>query len=216
MIVVGDGYLDVVSPPAAELFGVDEAKSHINNLGDSSKDGDVLSALVAARQHIENVLKRSLCTQTFDWILPGFADDFGLYWVSGARYPYAPDCNGFEIPRPPLISVDALYYRDADGAEQSISSSNFRVIAPRGPLASCGRLFASGSYTWPATIAEPDAVRLRFTAGYGGPEQVPEPIRQAAKLLLGDFFENREAQFVGVSVQDNPTVMRLLDPYIVR
>ncbi len=38
-------------------------------------------------------------------------------------------------------------------------------------------------------------------------------IKAAALLLVGDLYQNREAQITGTIVSDNPTVQRLLYPY---
>jgi len=42
---------------------------------------------------------------------------------------------------------------------------------------------------------------------------VPPSVRAAVLLIAADLHENREAQFVGVSVEDNPAVHRLLHFY---
>ena len=49
------------------------------------------------------------------------------------------------------------------------------------------------------------------------PVEVPVPasIKQACKLLVGDYFENREAVVVGMIVAKNPTAESLLHFYRV-
>lgn len=49
----------------------------------------------------------------------------------------------------------------------------------------------------------------------GAEEPVPASVKAAILLTIGDLYENREAQFVGVIRADNPTVLRLLSPYRV-
>ena len=44
---------------------------------------------------------------------------------------------------------------------------------------------------------------------------VPASVRAAVLLIAADLHENREAQFVGVSVAENPAVHRLLHFYRV-
>lgn len=47
-------------------------------------------------------------------------------------------------------------------------------------------------------------------------EPIPGSVKQAHKLLVGDAYENREAQVVGSArstIQANPAVTRLLFPY---
>jgi len=45
------------------------------------------------------------------------------------------------------------------------------------------------------------------------PASYPASIRAAALLLIGDMFENREAQIIGATVVENKAVMNLLYPY---
>lgn len=49
-----------------------------------------------------------------------------------------------------------------------------------------------------------------WTNADGEPQPVPASIKQAAKLLVGDFYNNREALIIGTIVADNPAVERLL------
>ncbi len=49
----------------------------------------------------------------------------------------------------------------------------------------------------------------------GAEEPVPASVKAAILLTIGDLYENREGAFVGVSRVDNPTVLRLLNPYRV-
>jgi len=42
---------------------------------------------------------------------------------------------------------------------------------------------------------------------------VPEPVRQAIKMIVGDLYENRESATTGATVSVNPTTERLLYPY---
>jgi len=47
----------------------------------------------------------------------------------------------------------------------------------------------------------------------GNDVDVPASVVQAILLLIGDFYENREAVITGTIVAENPTVMRLLHFY---
>lgn len=54
-----------------------------------------------------------------------------------------------------------------------------------------------------------------WTDSEGATVDVPASIKAAELLIIGDLYENREAQIIGVSVADNPTVERLLHFYRV-
>lgn len=196
------GKLSLITPPAAEPVLLDEIKAHLNLLDDSSQDGLVISAMIGARQMVEEWTERALVQQTLEWLtprFPGCPPDWQTYIV---------------LPRPPLLSVTSISYVDADGALQTVAAADYSVLAPSGPAAAHGEVCPAVGKSWPTALAyQRDAVRVRYVAGYGGPEAVPDPIRSAIKLMVSDLFEHREAQFVGVSVSANPTVERLLAPY---
>ena len=73
--------------------------------------------------------------------------------------------------------------------------------------------------SWPTNLqSRPDAVGVEFVAGYGdAPADVPAPIRQAMRLLIGAWYENRESTAIGVSVAELPAsvnVGALIAPYV--
>lgn len=230
----GEGILSLVTPPAAEIMSLDEAKAHLGLVGDASHDGEVIAAMLGARQLVEEWTGRALVTQTWDWFCPRF-----------------PGACGFQIPKPPLISVTHVKYWDdaaldaasavyaaayeaAAGdpsaqeaalaaftiakaaAEKTFNPAYYSFFAPSGPACTYGRIDLANGASWPSVRSRRDAVRIRFVAGYGNAAQVPDPFRSAAKLLLGDLFEHREAQFVGVSVAENMAVERLLSIFTMR
>lgn len=45
------------------------------------------------------------------------------------------------------------------------------------------------------------------------PPASPEAVKQAVLLMVGDFYENREADIKGTSYTMRPTVAHLLQPY---
>lgn len=49
-----------------------------------------------------------------------------------------------------------------------------------------------------------------------GAHAVPNDIRDAMLLLIGDAYENRESQIVGTIIAQNDAAMRLLEKYVVR
>jgi hypothetical protein len=70
---------------------------------------------------------------------------------------------------------------------------------------------------WPATAREPDAVRIRFRAGYqlaAGKSTVPEQIRQMIGLTVNTWFAQREQIVTGTIVAQIPdAVLPLVDAY---
>jgi hypothetical protein len=96
-------------------------------------------------------LKRALRTQDWILVLPSFYAGMNCY-------------GHIVLPLPPLQTVTAIKYLDADGNEQTISTSVYRVVN-NGTEPSVVML-VGGQY-WPTHGCYPDAVRIEFTAGYG-------------------------------------------------
>ncbi len=169
--------LKLITPPAVEPVSLDEAKEHLRVV---IADDDALIAglIVAARQAAENYTRRAFVAQT---------------WEAGySAFP----CHAFELAKPPLIEVVSVSYTDDDDVAQTLSASLYVVDDYAEPA----KLIRKRNATWPAITEMGARVRIRFTAGYAGEgspangaENVPEAIKQAIKLHLGEMYENREA-----------------------
>jgi len=97
----------------------------------------------------------------------------------------------------PDSEIDSAVFTDAAGSDLDyrIDRRDQRLLVQ--PLAGFGR---------PAAIT--------FTAGYGAPADVPAAIRQAMLLLIGHWYEHREAVSLGASPSALPVAVdTLLAPY---
>lgn len=160
-----------VTDPTAEPVSLAEAKTHLR-VDTTADDALIASLVVAAREAIEEISGRSLMTQTWDLVFDAFPD--------------AP----FTVPRPPLASVTHITYTDKDGNESTFASANYVVDTNSEP----GRVALATDAEWPSTTLYPiGAVVVRFVAGYGNAGDVPERYLQALKLVIGHWYENREA-----------------------
>lgn len=192
------------TPPQAPLLTLAEAYQHLRldpSFGVSPEgrpdDALILSVITAATQHLDGwtgVLGRALVSQ--------------VYRAEAA----CPDASRrLQIPMP-VASVDTVEVL-RDDAYELVSANewtwrdmgSWAVVQPR------------RGFSWPSHDADEAAFRITFTAGYGGPEDVPAPIRQAALLLLGAFYENREADITGTMITALPHgVDMLIAPWRVR
>lgn len=173
--------------PASEPVSVSEFKTHAR-IDHSDEDTLITAYLVAARQWSETWLRRSLITQT---------------WV--ARY------DGFParivLPYAPLQSVTSIQYVDASGNTQTASTALYVVDTYRHP----GEVYLAYDQTWPTTRDEQNAVTITYVAGYGDdPDDVPEAIRHAIKLIAGHLYEMREPVVAGQTVAEVPESFKSL------
>lgn len=166
--------------PALDPVSLSEAKAHCR-VGIDTDDGLIAGYILAARQHVEREVGRVLITQRWDYMVDRC---WPKAW-DGACYR-----SRIVLPLPPLLSVVSIQYIDDQGATQTLATDQYRVI--KGEM--FGYVEPAFGVSWPAVRAVSDAITVRFEAGYGAsPGAVPEPLRQAILLLIGHWYENREA-----------------------
>ena len=165
--------LKLFTAPSVEPISLAEAKLHLRV--DIDDDDDLISSLITTvRIYAESITNRALIQQTWDY----FADA-------------VPASDRIVVPLPPLISVTGLYYTPYGAGESTLSSAYYTVDTNSTP----GRVVLNSGYAWPGdTLAVANGFRMRFVAGYGAAgSNVPQAIRQAMLLLIGYYYENREA-----------------------
>lgn len=184
--------LTLTTPPGVEPLTLDEAKAHLRiELSDSSEDTLVESLMLAARRWAETELSASLITQTWKLTLPGFP------W----------NTRSICLERGPVQSITSIKYLDSSNVEQTLDPSKY-LLETR-PLAD--EVWLTYLNTWPVTVAQRDAVRIVYVAGYGDAgTDVPEDLRRAMLLRLGDLYRNREAQVIGATVTEGLAMSALL------
>lgn len=185
--------LVMMAGPATEPISLAEAKAHLRIDADD-EDALLASLIVAARVFIEKTLARALITQ--DWSL--YVDA----WPRGGT---------IALPIAPVQEVTAVRVYDPDDGPTDVDAETYSVDTLSEPARLV--LSASGVQMLPARLL--NAYEVAFTAGYGDEaEDVPEPIRQALKLLVAHWFERREPVVLGEAPQEVPaTVASLLLPY---
>lgn len=169
--------------PATEPITLTEAKSHLRV--DVTDDDTLITELIkAARQMVEGNTGRSLITQTWRLTLDKFP----------------PNDESIQLERPPLVSVESVQYVDTAGATQTMATADYIVDTSHIQ----GEVALAYDETWPETRPQRNAVIVNYTTGYGAASAVPEILKGAIKLRLGDLFANREASIIGTIHTANP------------
>lgn len=194
----------LVTPPSVEPISLAEAKAHAR-VEVPNDDGYLSSLVTVSREHLENETRRAFNTQTWDLTLDYDWPRTRLWNYSKPR---------IVLPRPPVQSVTSVSYIDTAGASQVLASDQYKLA--RG---NTGEWFIEPAYnvTWPSVRQELATITIRFVAGYGSTaNDVPKPLRQAMLLLVGHWYEQREAVNVGNIVNEFPfAVANLVFPYRV-
>ena len=180
-----------IIPVITEPITLDEVRQHLRLPDDTTEDDLLLGLIKTARVYCENHTRRALAEQT----LETYQDRF-----TGA--------DPILLPYPPLLSVVEIGYTDSTGQETILTDSDYVVDTDCEP----GRVMPAYGTIWPVFAPYPAmCVRIRFVAGFA---VLPEPIRQALILLVGHWYENREATGTAKD-QTAFSVHALLAPYRV-
>ena len=177
-------YLRAVATVAigACVFSADVIKNAATTVEDDLINADIKTA----RLYAENFQRRAYLTQTWELWLDCF-----------------PRTTEIILPFPPLQSVTSILYYNTSDVEATFASSNYFVDLISEP----GRVGLNYNTQWPTTILRPrNAVKITFIAGFGDlASDVPRDIRKSLLLLIGHYYENREAvQTTGMNAIEVP------------
>lgn len=171
--------LYLVDQPAELPISLIAAKAHLNV--DHSNDDDVISSMIAtAVAHLDGpggLLGRALVTQRWELRLSRFPE------------------RTLEIPLPICREIVSITYLDRDEAEQTLPLGDIRVTGLGGDEPA--QLWPTLSAPWPATADHPEAVRIRYDAGFGAAADVPAALKSAILQHVASLYQTREASYVG-------------------
>lgn len=182
----------LVTPPAADVLTLEEVKRHCRIELLEPDENEMLEALMASviswLDGYSGVLGRALINQT--WRFKSSCWPPCIY-----RFPLAP------------VSSVVVKYQDEDDAEMTLDAENYVLLEDA--LSPYIR-WTSGA-TLPNTYDRHEPISVEFVAGYGATaDDVPDAIKQAAKMLIAHWFENREASISGTIISEVPLGPRTL------
>lgn len=163
----------ITTQPTVEPVAVADAKMYCR-VDDSVEDSLFSSLITAARVYCEKRSKRTLITTAYRL----------------DAYCFPSSTGAIRLDKGPLIAVQSVKYYDTGGTQQTIDTANYRVDIT--PL--YGEIVPVDTYVWPVVQGQrPNAVEIAFTAGYGAAaSSVPDTAKTAIKMLVANWYENRE------------------------
>jgi len=201
----------LITAPSVEPVTLAEAKLHCR-VDTTDEDASFTRWIQGAREQAEHLLERSLLPQTWEKTQDAFTycnpDGIAQYLPNpGASVPF--QATRIDLPRPPVIAVTWVKYLDsATGAQQTMNSADYVVDIDNEP----GGITLAPGKSWPGTWPVPNAVRIRYTAGYADAASVPANIKNFILLLVGTLFRFRELDIdAAQAVQRSPHLVGLLD-----
>lgn len=170
-------YSSVIVAPPVEPLTLTEVK--LDRAVEHTLHDDLLRGLIAAaREYVENYCSLSLVYQTRELVLDGFE-------------------SVIELPYGPVQSLLTFQYINTEGVLTAVAATDYVTLIQRYNA----EVMPAYSKFFPTPRNEAGAVRLTYTAGYpiaaGSPTDytynIPPGLKIAMKLLIGNWYENRES-----------------------
>ena len=183
--------IELVTGPSVWPLTVSEAKAHLRV--DHSVDDTYIESLIkAATDTAERFQNRRYINQT---------------WRMTMDY-FPPKSSVIEIPIGPVSSITSIVYVDEDGNSQTWSASEYQVDT----RSTQARIVETPDYYFPDTkTGQINAVTITFVVGYGAASSaVPENIKHAIRLIVGDMYNQREDTVIGNIVNEMPRSAKML------
>lgn len=170
--------LKLKTAPTAEPITLEEAKNYLKI--ETADDNVLINALItSARQLGEKCTRRAFITQTWQAFFDSVSAEF-------------------EIPKPPLQSVESIKVLDEEGNETTVDSSYYDVDKSEN---SPGRVKLKSGCCWPTHRGFASFI-VEFKAGYGdAADSVPQLLKLRILQLIGHLYDNRDSQEIPEEVQ---------------
>ena len=181
------GTAKLVTPPTVEPVTLEEAKLHCRVDG-TEEDAFITGLIVAARQTCEQWCGRAFLAQTWDLYLRAFP------------------ASCVYLPHPPVASVTEITYLDAAGDQQTLDPAAYVLDDVSDP----GRVVPAYGETWPATRDFLNSVRIRYVAGVASADEVDGRVKQAIRMIVAHWYQNRETVLSGTISKEIELAARML------
>ncbi len=191
----------LLTPPAAEPVSRAEAKAWLR-LDTADEDTLVTALVLAARMVVEAAARRVLVTQSWRLVYDRWPRP-----VAPALDDVTASPPVLPLPIAPMQSVSAIRVYDAAGAAQTVAPSAYQAVG--GPDET-RLLFAQAPPAPGRAIA---GVEIDVVAGYGGPTDAPQPLRQAILMLAAHWHENRGDAEAASPDHLPPAIAALVQPF---
>lgn len=167
--------------------------SILTNEAETADDDELIDDIKSAREHVEDITRRALITQTWDYYL----DEW-------------PGIDKIKLPFGNLQSVTSVSWKDMEGTETVLTVNTDYIVQTNGE--GCGWVFLPYGVSWPSGSLFPSLpIKIRYVCGWTAANLIPSKIKVAIKMICADMYMNREGQSqTAFLYKENPRVNKLL------
>ena len=155
----------VITPASTYPVSLTEAKSHLK-VDTTADDAYITSIIKAATQLSEEYTNRFFINTVIDQTCSDFAQLQTLF-------------------KSKVSAVAHVKYYDSDNSLQTLSATVYDAQLNYEP----SQIQLAENQSFPRITSRNDAVVARYTVGYGTASDVPEIIKQAILLTIGNFYQ---------------------------
>ena len=156
----------------------------------TAEDDDLTDLITDGRQTVENILRRYLLTQTWDYSLQEW-----------------PDKDFIKLPGGNLQTVSSVKWKDTDGTETPLTLTTDYLVETNGE--GIGKIVLPDGKSWPSGSLYPsNPIVVRFVSGWTTAALVPKNIKRAVKFACEDAYYHGNRHEVL-----KPAIMNLLASY---
>jgi uncharacterized phiE125 gp8 family phage protein len=169
-------------------ISIDDAKKQFHGHLDLTEDDDqVVSWIKSAAHKVERDTGVTLLTSAWRVVLNAYPA-----WD-----------QPIHLPLYPVQSIDDFTYYDFDGMLQSVASPLPDLVDYGRPV----KIALAGTDTWPTDLRTFQPGVIDVTAGWSAPELIPDDLKQAIKILVGQMALYREQDVAGQGMTVTPTTL---------
>lgn len=181
--------LKLHTAPSGQVITTAEAKAQVR-VTHNAEDTLIALMIAAAQEEAEHLAGRALLPQV--WQLT--EDSFPAFLT---------------LQRPPVVSVESVTYLAQDtGTATPLDPAAYQLTTGSDYTA---RLYPAYGTSWPATRAQPEAVRVIFNCGYTNAAAVPASIKRWLLARVASYYKHREQWTAGYAIERNSHLDHLLD-----
>lgn len=213
--------LSLKTDAAVEPLTLAEAKVYLRvDTSDTTDDALISSLIIAARKAVENFTGRRLINQTWNFWLDRFPGERSPrprdQWWDGTREGSIASLYGYgaavQLPLAPLVSITSITTYDTTDLSTAMDLTTTVTDSASVP----GRVFMKFGQIWPVNLRGISSVNIEFVTGYGATSAaVPADLNQAVRLLLSNYYENRDVLSESRVGSLPLSVESILNPYKV-